>query len=224
MTASRIRDVFEKLLYPVLSVFLVYRYWEAWQVDRWRWLFGVLINFIFVGLLILSRRPKATVLTFRTLVANLLTFAFILFPFTFSVTTLGRWSFLAFKILYVYYLFILLLCYLALGRNIGILPSLRKITRSGVYRLVRHPIYSCWFHVNVTALTAFPTKTNLLVGIASMTGMSMKIIDEEKVLSLSSEYVEYKREVKRRILHPVMTLPAAAFLLTVFYDFYLKHR
>jgi protein-S-isoprenylcysteine O-methyltransferase Ste14 len=89
---------------------------------------------------------------------------------------------------------------LSLGRNIGLVPAQRKIVTSGMYRYVRHPIYSGYLISAISwALSCFSVVNAIAIGF----GIAVCVIKtymEEAFLSQDAEYAAYMARVRWRWL------------------------
>ena len=89
---------------------------------------------------------------------------------------------------------------LSLNRSIGLLPAHRGIQRGGMYRLVRHPLYSAYGITGIGYFLNHPSARNialLLVGIGCQVG---RLVNEERLLSRDPEYRAYKIETRWRLV------------------------
>ncbi len=103
-----------------------------------------------------------------------------------------------------------LISYMALGRNMSIIPALKNIVTGGLYRLMRHPIYSSLIHMSLYTAIIWPNPVNLLRALGMLVGALLRVRDEEAVLSRDPVYAEYRRNVTTRFFHPAMSLPLIA--------------
>jgi protein-S-isoprenylcysteine O-methyltransferase Ste14 len=88
----------------------------------------------------------------------------------------------------------------SLGRSFGLIPANRGIVSTGLYRLVRHPIYLGYLITHVAFLAANPGPWNLLVLIASDVALLVRAVCEEETLSQDPEYRAYKTRVRWRVV------------------------
>jgi len=88
---------------------------------------------------------------------------------------------------------------LTLGRSFGLMPANRGIVSSGVYRLVRHPIYLGYLITHVAFLFANPTPWNLAILIGGDTALLMRAVCEEQTLARDAGYREYQQVVRWRV-------------------------
>ena len=86
---------------------------------------------------------------------------------------------------------------LALGRSFGIVPANRGIKSGGPYRIVRHPIYSCYVLFDIGYLMGAPTFRNGLVFVAVVVSLYVRARYEEKfLLRADPAYQAYARQTR----------------------------
>jgi protein-S-isoprenylcysteine O-methyltransferase Ste14 len=88
---------------------------------------------------------------------------------------------------------------LSLGRSFGLMPANRGIVCSGLYRLVRHPIYAGYLVTHVAFLVAHPSAWNLVVLTLGDAALLARAVREERVLARDPEYVSYLGKVRWRV-------------------------
>jgi len=89
---------------------------------------------------------------------------------------------------------------LALGRSFGIVPANRGIKSGGPYRIVRHPIYSCYVLFDIGYLMGAPTIHNGVIFIAVVVSLYMRARYEEKFLRADPAYLAYARQTRSMFL------------------------
>ena len=89
---------------------------------------------------------------------------------------------------------------LSLGRSFGLLPAHRGIVSSGLYRLVRHPIYLGYFLSHVAFLLANASPWNLAVLLIADTSLVIRMGAEERVLLQDEAYERYHQTVRYRLV------------------------
>lgn len=89
---------------------------------------------------------------------------------------------------------------LSLGRSFGLMPANRGIVSSGLYRLVRHPIYMGYLITHVGFLLANATVANVVIFFAADMTLMMRAVYEERVLARDAEYREYQQKVRWRVV------------------------
>jgi protein-S-isoprenylcysteine O-methyltransferase Ste14 len=89
---------------------------------------------------------------------------------------------------------------LSLNRSIGLLPAHRGIRRGGMYRVVRHPLYSAYAVTGLGYLINHPSARNAALVAAGFGFQLMRLVNEERLLSGDPEYLAYKAETRWRLL------------------------
>jgi protein-S-isoprenylcysteine O-methyltransferase Ste14 len=89
---------------------------------------------------------------------------------------------------------------LSLGRSFGLVPANRGIVSTGLYRLVRHPIYLGYLITHAGFLLANPAGWNLLALAAADIALMLRAVREERTLALDPEYRGYMQRVTFRII------------------------
>ncbi|GAP06153.1 phospholipid methyltransferase [Anaerolinea thermolimosa] len=88
----------------------------------------------------------------------------------------------------------------SLGRSFGIAPALRGLITGGAYRLVRHPMYAGEL-LSYAAVTAGHFRLwNLALTGALLALFVLRIEWEEELLEESTDYAEYARQVRWRMI------------------------
>jgi protein-S-isoprenylcysteine O-methyltransferase Ste14 len=89
---------------------------------------------------------------------------------------------------------------ISLGRSFGIVAANRGIRTGGLYRIVRHPLYSAYVLTETGYLLENPSFRNwCLFGIV-MVFQAIRIVEEERTLAEDPAYREYCRHVRSRIV------------------------
>jgi protein-S-isoprenylcysteine O-methyltransferase Ste14 len=88
---------------------------------------------------------------------------------------------------------------ITLGRSFALLPANRGIVSSGIYGVVRHPIYMGYLITHVAFLMAYPTLWNVLALAVADTALLARAVCEEKTLALDPKYREYQTRVRWRV-------------------------
>ncbi len=97
-------------------------------------------------------------------------------------------------------LIIVVLGKLSLGRSFGLMPANRGVVSTGLYRLVRHPIYLGYLVAHLGFVFANCGRWNVFVLIAADGALLLRAISEERTLALDDEYRSYMQRVRWRIL------------------------
>lgn len=87
----------------------------------------------------------------------------------------------------------------ALGRSFGLMPANRGVVSSGIYRVLRHPIYAGYVITHGAFLVAHPTSSNLLLLLVSDISLLVRAAYEERTLALDPEYRSYMDRVRWRV-------------------------
>jgi protein-S-isoprenylcysteine O-methyltransferase Ste14 len=88
---------------------------------------------------------------------------------------------------------------LSLGRSFGLIPANRGIVSSGLYRLVRHPIYMGYLVTHVAFVVANPSVWNVVVLVAADTALLARAVCEEGTLAKDPGYRAYQTQVRWRV-------------------------
>jgi protein-S-isoprenylcysteine O-methyltransferase Ste14 len=86
-----------------------------------------------------------------------------------------------------------------LRRSFGIVAANRKVQRGGVYRIMRHPMYSGYVITQLGFFLLNPSLWNASVYLAAWFAMVLRIEEEEKFLSQDEAYRSYKAHVRWRL-------------------------
>lgn len=89
---------------------------------------------------------------------------------------------------------------LSLGRSFGLAPANRGVVCSGLYRIVRHPIYLGYVLTHVGFVIAHPAGWNMWTLAAADVALLLRAICEERTLALDPQYRAYMQRVRWRIL------------------------
>ena len=89
---------------------------------------------------------------------------------------------------------------LSLGDCFGVLPICRGVRTSGLYRVVRHPIYASYILMDTGMVVSYPTPWNMILFACAIALFLWRIELEELVLRQFATYCEYARNVPRRLI------------------------
>ena len=89
---------------------------------------------------------------------------------------------------------------MSLGRSFGLMPANRGIVCTGLYRLVRHPIYLGYLLTHVAFTVANPTMWNMTALVIADIALLMRAVCEEQTLTRDDRYFTYTQRVRWRIL------------------------
>jgi len=88
----------------------------------------------------------------------------------------------------------------SLGRSFGLMPANRGIVSTGLYRIVRHPIYLGYVVTHIAFLGANPSMWNIAVLVTGDIALMARAVREELTLARDAEYREYQTRVRWRVL------------------------
>jgi protein-S-isoprenylcysteine O-methyltransferase Ste14 len=97
-------------------------------------------------------------------------------------------------------LFIVIVAKLSLGRSFGVMPANRGIICSGLYRIVRHPIYAGYVITDTGFLLAHPTWWNAVALVGADVALVVRALYEERTLGADAAYADYLGRVRWRIV------------------------
>ena len=89
---------------------------------------------------------------------------------------------------------------ISLGRSFGLLPANRGVVCSGIYRLIRHPIYLGYFLTHGAFLFANATSWNILALVTADIALVARAHLEERTLMTDVKYQDYARSVPWRLI------------------------
>lgn len=89
---------------------------------------------------------------------------------------------------------------LCLLRSFGIVPANRGVKVNGFYSYIRHPMYAGYFLTHFGYLLAAPALWNFVIYSTVWILLLYRIVAEEKILSLSSDYKDYINRVPYRLI------------------------
>ena len=88
---------------------------------------------------------------------------------------------------------------ITLGRSFGLMPANRGVVSSGVYRIVRHPIYLGYLITHVAFLLATPSAWNIAALLAADAALLARAVCEEQTLARDERYRAYQQTVRWRV-------------------------
>lgn len=86
-----------------------------------------------------------------------------------------------------------------LGRSFALLPANRGVVSSGVYRIVRHPIYMGYLVTHVAYLAANPSLWNIAALVVADVALMARAVCEEQTLAQDPAYRDYQTRVRWRV-------------------------
>jgi protein-S-isoprenylcysteine O-methyltransferase Ste14 len=87
----------------------------------------------------------------------------------------------------------------ALGRSFALLPANRGIVSTGLYQLVRHPIYLGYLVSHVAYLLANPSMWNIAALVVADAALLARAVREELTLAQDPAYRDYQTRVRWRV-------------------------
>jgi protein-S-isoprenylcysteine O-methyltransferase Ste14 len=89
---------------------------------------------------------------------------------------------------------------LSLGRSFGLMPANRGVVCTGLYTVVRHPIYMGYLITHVAFLAANPTLWNIAALLTGDIALMARAVCEEATLARDAQYREYLTRVRWRVV------------------------
>jgi protein-S-isoprenylcysteine O-methyltransferase Ste14 len=89
---------------------------------------------------------------------------------------------------------------ISLGRSFGLIPANRGIVSTGLYRLVRHPIYLGYLITHVAFVSANPTVWNIALLLTADLALLARAVCEERTLARDEAYRSYQTRVRWRVV------------------------
>ena len=93
-----------------------------------------------------------------------------------------------------------ILSLLSLNTSFGIAPENRGVKKSGLYKVVRHPVYASYLILYIGYFMNNLSMENLLIFIVAIILQIWRLENEERLLSKSSEYEQFKKETKWKLI------------------------
>jgi protein-S-isoprenylcysteine O-methyltransferase Ste14 len=109
----------------------------------------------------------------------------------------------------LFYLALAVWGYCALDKSFAILPDARTVVFRGPYEIVRHPIYSAYLHMALCYLAFSFSPSSIAATTIFYLGISLRVKDEENLLSESVDYRRLATTVRARFFNPAISAPAA---------------
>jgi protein-S-isoprenylcysteine O-methyltransferase Ste14 len=89
---------------------------------------------------------------------------------------------------------------LSLGRSFGLIPANRGIVSTGLYKVVRHPIYLGYLVTHFAFVAANPTVWNIALLVTADIALMARAVCEEETLARDDEYRAYQTRVRWRVV------------------------
>ena len=88
---------------------------------------------------------------------------------------------------------------ITLGRSFALLPANRGVVSTGLYQIVRHPIYMGYLVTHVAFLVASPSLWNIVALVAADAALLARAVCEEDTLAQDPAYRDYQTRVRWRV-------------------------
>ena len=89
---------------------------------------------------------------------------------------------------------------LSLNRSFGIVAANRGVKTGGLYRFVRHPLYSAYIIGNTGYLINNLSSRNSIIFVSSTMLQLLRVLVEENLLKQDAAYVEYVKRTRWRLV------------------------
>lgn len=157
----------------------------------------VLIPFIFALSLFVTRTPRSISTNVVDWILPVISGGMFVTVFCTGFTLRGSTPF---ALLSLVGLIIYIGAYVSIGRNYGIIPARRKIAIRGLYRFIRHPMYTgkAIILAGQIALMYSPARLSLAVLIILLD--VFRAIREERILENAPDFIIYRRYVRYRFI------------------------
>lgn len=159
----------------------------------------VVTETIVAVLLLVRRDPDETRHTWQTWIT---TTGGTLAPFLLRPTDVGD-DILIGQILQIFGVVVQIVALAALNRSLGLLPAHRGIKSEGIYRFVRHPLYTAYTVTFAGYLLNNLSIYNGIVVVCGMAFMIMRIYCEEELLRQYPLYASYADKTRWRLIPSV---------------------
>ena len=159
----------------------------------------VVTETIVAVLLLVRRDPDETRHTWQTWIT---TTGGTLAPFLLRPTDVGD-DILIGQILQIVGVLVQIVALAALNRSLGLLPAHRGIKSEGIYRFVRHPLYTAYTVTFAGYLLNNLSIYNGIVVVCGMAFMIMRIYCEEELLRQYPLYASYADKTRWRLIPSV---------------------
>jgi protein-S-isoprenylcysteine O-methyltransferase Ste14 len=88
---------------------------------------------------------------------------------------------------------------LSLNRSFGLLPAHRGVKSDGLYRWVRHPLYSAYLLAQLGYLVNNLTAYNVVIVVAATVFQIIRVRQEERLLTEYADYRAYVEQTRWRL-------------------------
>lgn len=185
------------LLASLYGVFASVHFSAGWRSGEWSSIAPMFIQESVLMAVFLTRRPTREVTSEP--IAWVMGVLGTLVPLLFRPTEVSALHVLGATLQSVG-LLLVLLAITSLGRSFGVVPAHRGIKTAGMYRFVRHPLYTAYVLSHVGYVMSYPSLRNLLVATITALALSLRARFEEQLLTRDPHYAAYARRVAWRFL------------------------
>ncbi len=188
------------LLVAIVWGVLVYYFWPDWRASGFSWktvLFAaVTVRNSSFAILFLTRRPaKASSRQLKDWTVSFLgTFLGFFYDGNESYSLFSPECQPIIDVILILAIILSISAVLTLGRSFGIVPANRGIKTTGLYRFVRHPIYSCYLIFDIFFITLRFSWFNTLISVIFFAATYLRATYEENLLNQDPVYRAYTRQ------------------------------
>ena len=203
MTKSSLRGIglaFTNMLLAVFFIFFAYVNFQSFLENPRLSVFLIVVAETIAALFLIIRRdPDVTWHSWQTwLTTTCGTMAPLLLR-----PVEGAEDVLVGEILLVFGFAMQILSLASLNRSFGLLPALRGVKSSGMYRWLRHPLYAAYVIMFLGYLVSNQSLSNVAVAIFGTAFLVMRIHYEEDLLIQQADYRHYVNRTRWRLIPTV---------------------
>lgn len=206
---TRNHPLFDKYHQPVVNIyiflniagFMVWNYWKNWDSEHFDFIeIAYLLHNILMIVLFLVRR------NYKSIDNNLLHQAVATFAFFSGLAFIGQQETDNSNLLMISQWFIGaswvigIVTLLNLGRSFGVLIAHRQIKTSGLYSIVRHPMYLTDIMFRFGFIISHFNALTIILFVISVAAYVFRAVLEERFLSQTPEYRFYMTKVRFRFI------------------------
>jgi protein-S-isoprenylcysteine O-methyltransferase Ste14 len=87
-----------------------------------------------------------------------------------------------------------------LGRSFGVVAALRRVKTTGMYSIVRHPVYAAYLIAYTGYVCENPSARNAFLLVLGTAAQIVRMSEEERVLASDPAYRRYQTTVRYRLI------------------------